>query len=373
MSSHVRSRTVSAVSDRSTARPVEHLIECCRAFLDGRVLSVPDDVDASRRFRRLAVWHGIAPVVARVLGGPPGDTVADGSDGWAEFLRSTSSYNRLLLGELKEIVDECRVRGVPVVAFKGPVLAGRAYGDVCLRQYYDLDLLTAPDALEPLEALLEGRGYRPARSLGEIRRSLFLYFERQMPYVRGERTLKVDVHTGLAPRRFLPAETASEYHDRSVRDVVEGESIPVFALPDALIAACLHGAKHRWEALRLILDVAALAREASARDWVRLRERSQGEMDPRLVRVGLALAREIVHADLPEEVVRWMSEDGVIAEIVGRVRDRLPRVHRRSEGRLRRIATHLKMRERWDWRLYYLTGVFAHNSWSRSLWAGEAK
>ncbi len=57
-----------------------------------------------------------------------------------EFLLN-SSRNMKLTRELLFIIDNFDAKGIPIMPFKGPVLAEQVYGDIALRSFVDLDLL----------------------------------------------------------------------------------------------------------------------------------------------------------------------------------------------------------------------------------------
>ena len=74
-----------------------------------------------------------------------------------EFLLN-SSRNLLLTRELLFIIDNFDAKGIPIMPFKGPVLAEQVYGDIALRSFVDLDLLIPEREYTRAEELLQSLG-----------------------------------------------------------------------------------------------------------------------------------------------------------------------------------------------------------------------
>lgn len=52
-----------------------------------------------------------------------------------------TNSNFVLTGELFKLLDLLKTNNIQAIPFKGPTLAVRAYGDLLLRQFGDLDIL----------------------------------------------------------------------------------------------------------------------------------------------------------------------------------------------------------------------------------------
>ena len=144
---------------------------------------------------------------------------------------------------LRNTLAEFHRQGVPVISLKGPWLAQRLYGDAALRLYSDLDLLVRREDFARSESLLSGLGFVAALRRDDYART----------FVRGDITLELhdDVENPMAfnfkiDRAWSRAQSA------------DFEGVPAFLLApsDELSFLCLHGARHRFERLSHILDLA---------------------------------------------------------------------------------------------------------------------
>lgn len=73
--------------------------------------------------------------------------------------------NARLATEMLRVVRRIENAGVPVLPYKGPVLAEQLYGDVALREFEDLDLLVPVSEAGKVVALLQADRYESADRL----------------------------------------------------------------------------------------------------------------------------------------------------------------------------------------------------------------
>jgi hypothetical protein len=156
---------------------------------------------------------------------------------WSETLRST--------------LAEFHRRGVPVIALKGPWLAQRLYGDAALRLYADLDLLVRKADFARSGQVLTGLGFRPAARRDDYART----------WSRGGITLELhdDVENPLAFDFGI-----DQAWERAQPAEFEGAPALLLAPADELRFLCLHGARHRFERLSHMLDLALGFRHLAA-------------------------------------------------------------------------------------------------------------
>ena len=107
-----------------------------------------------------------------------------------------------------------------------------------------------------------------------------------------------------------------------------GEKIELPSLESHLMALCLHGSKHLWTRLGWVCDIAALLHSGRPLDWERVLCGAQTWGSERVLLLGLLLAHDLLHADLPPEVllrIRARPEIAVLAQCARkRLFDRAP-------------------------------------------------
>jgi hypothetical protein len=104
-----------------------------------------------------------------------------------------------LANELFRLLEVFQQNGIPIAAFKGPVLAESVYGDLSLREFSDLDVLIHEQDLGKAEALLTACGYQ-AQFPDSDYRSAFLRYQGQYAFEHGQTAIMVDLHWRLSSK-----------------------------------------------------------------------------------------------------------------------------------------------------------------------------
>jgi hypothetical protein len=167
-----------------------------------------------------------------------------------------------LSGELRRLVSALEQAGVAALAYKGPALAVRAYGEVALRTYSDLDLLVAPGEVPRASRVLAERGYAAAYSFSPAQERLFLSVDGDVPFHHPHTGTLVELHSRVSSSRFCVRLPTAELMARARPVSIGGGTVPTLADNDLFLALCAHGAKHRWARLEWLASAAALAARA---------------------------------------------------------------------------------------------------------------
>jgi len=251
----------------------------------------------------------------------------------------------LLVRELFAILDTFEALGIPAVVLKGPALAVAVYGDLGLRQFRDLDVLVHnPDVARAKRALLT-HGYRlPARVPPAP-----LPSQHHHRLVRSDGTI-VELHWALAPPDFAFPLDADEVWSRLERVSLGGRTVLTLGVEDLALFLCAHGAKHLWERLSWVCDIAALLARRPDLDWDAVLTSARQRGAERMVLLALHLADDLLGAPVPEAAHERLRGDPAVRALGERVRIRMfagphpPTVWERR-------AFYWRVRERWRDRL----------------------
>src|SRR4029077_3228300 len=99
--------------------------------------------------------------------------------------------------------------------------------------------------------------------------------------------------------------------ERQVRVSIDAHEIPALSPEDELILICIHGAKHFWEKLSHVADVAAFVSKQEL-DWGRVKSAVEEVGAERMLCVGLRLAADVLGASLPENVAALSRSDPTV-------------------------------------------------------------
>lgn len=287
------------------------------------------------RLLRMAKEHGMTPLLYRHLSSNFPELVpAEMLARLREQFNQNSLRNLLLAGELLQLLDLFERHGIPVVPYKGPVLATLAYKNLSLRKSGDLDLQLPRQHVREARDLLVSRGYSPRSRLDEAQEAAFLYFEREYGLTHDELLIDVELQWRVMPLQFpFPLEVDS-LRGGLQRVSLGSGSVKTFAPEELLLILCVHGTKDFWECLYLVCDVAEIIDVHRGMDWERLIEEATATGSERMLYLGLFLARDLLGAELPEKVWRRVCSDPGVEELAGEVYTWLFRESGDSRGML---------------------------------------
>ena len=137
-----------------------------------------------------------------------------------------------------------------------------------------------------------------------------------------------------------------------------GRLVPVLEPVDLLLVLCIHGAKHAWERLAWICDVAELVRRTPELDWTALVAEAEELKAGRIVGLGLLLADELLDAPLPAHVAALVRSDRALAPLAASVRSWLFQPPRGGAGTFRfHLGTRVGWRGKTELALRSLTAL----------------
>ncbi|HXP87640.1 MAG TPA: nucleotidyltransferase family protein [Bryobacteraceae bacterium] len=309
----------------------EFLCGCVRRFVHPlSPLPNPSQLDWAALIE-LAREHLVLPLLTRALNGSqaaPADVLIRLRESFKDSARS----NLALSSELIRLLEAFQSAGVPVVPLKGPTLAEHLYGDVTLRSFSDLDLLIQRADVLRVKSLLESRGYRLTSPLHWNSESAVLRArDSQLTFSEPERRIAIDVHWRLLPE-YYPAALETQHVWRDLRTIAfAGRQIPALRPEQLLLFLAAHGAKHHWERLGWICDVACLIRaetnaETNAEpnmDWDLPFREAEHSATSRMLALSLLLANRVAGAVLPAEVARRIEQHPAADSLAAAIRTRI--------------------------------------------------
>ena len=179
-------------------RPEEALLLCCaRTHLEaGHVeqLStlVSQDLDWSALLR-MAGWHRLIPLLSQHLHRTCPDSVPPAILTSLQRKSQTSVRRNLRLsGALCKLVQLCETHHIPVLPWKGPVLAQTLYGNLTLRPFSDLDILVRKQDLVRVAQLLLEQGYESRLSPLRNRARQTFHYHWDLQHQDGQ--VQIDLH-----------------------------------------------------------------------------------------------------------------------------------------------------------------------------------
>lgn len=329
----------------------ELLLRICAANADrdGKLQEILGaDLDWTR-VANLAARHRVTPLLHRHLSRVAPEILTQPAlKPIVERFLGIAARNLILTKELLLLLELFHENDISVITFKGPLLAVYAFGDLCGREFGDLDLLLHPADLPKARRLLESRGYRPEFDMEAHIEAAYIRSEHAFQYLNGE--VVVELHWRLEDHYLkFPFDTEKLWSSACSEELFGN---PVASLsPEILfLYLCMHGAKHYWERLEWIACLPAVMRTYPSMKWPPVIEMARSIGGLRILQLGLLLSDRLDPSEATRAPLAMLGRDPIAEELSATVwatlfADEID--HSRREAY--RFRFYLKSRERlWD-------------------------
>jgi hypothetical protein len=271
---------------------------------------------------RAAAQHGMTPLMFRRLCElPPGRVPQHVLHRLRESSQSVVWHNLSLAGELIKLLHLFEAHNIVALPYKGPTLAVAAYGDLSLRHFNDLDILMPKAHILPAKELLMSLGYLPQQQLADHTAEVeHLEWDCQYNFVHPETDILIELHWRIRSRNFPFGSRFDDLCKRTSRTSLAGASVVTIAPEDLMIMLCVHGAKHRWERLNWICDIAHLMEQEESLNWPQIWEEAIRLKCERVLLLGTILACDLLGAQLPDVLRQHAQCDRVAQWLATQVR-----------------------------------------------------
>ncbi len=263
-------------------------------------------------FLRWVDHHQVAPLVytnlRRYAGKAVPSSIMRGLRNRFERNAHRGLANALELVRLHKLFQE---NGIPVFPLKGSVLALQVYGNLALRHAGDIDLLVNPRHVDLADRLLRERYCRisPGLHLTPYQQKQYYRLKEHLIYIQDRNNLKFELHTRLLYNRPYFALDLAQLQERARYLIVANASVPAMSPEDNFLYLCDHGARHYWQRLFWLSDLAEIIRQDWVTDWDLLLTISTTLGISRPLAQGVILAHLLFETPLPDQIRAYAARD----------------------------------------------------------------
>jgi hypothetical protein len=296
-----------------TSPELDLVIACCRWPRGGggaaAIRSAAGRVTDWDEFERLVERHRVTPLVQRAV------VAGDLQPPRAARERLAARAARRAVVALKMAQESVRLQrafdsaGLPCLILKGTAVGVLAYGDPCLKESFDIDLLTTEKHLGRARAALEELGYAlfSPSGLSDAEFEQFTLEAVEASFLNRVKRLAVDLHWGLDRNRYVLPMISAE----SPSQVVCFGGAELRTLTDDLLYAylCAHGTKHGWSRLKWLADLGAFFGNFEEADVRRLHEAAVKLGAGNASGVALRLCNRLFDTPVPDEIMRTLERN----------------------------------------------------------------
>jgi hypothetical protein len=226
-----------------------------------------------------------------------------------------------LTAELFRILESFWRANIAAIPVKGPVLSLLAYGDPAVRSYVDVDLLLHHKDIQQAAQILLALGFGSKVPESVIRKGK----------IPGEYLFKrpgtqriVELHTERSFRYYPNPIRLEDLFARKRTVLLDGREVPALSLEDELVLSCIHGAKHFWERLMWVSDVATVVAGHPEIDWSKAFLAAADVGAERMLCVGVLLGVFLFGMKLPDPLAAKVHGDPASARLCGQIQEWLP-------------------------------------------------
>ena len=295
-----------------------------------------------------AYLNGVLPLVSANLLQKFGNLLPDEiREKLALQFQAHARKNLFLTARLLEIVGTLFQSGIPILPFKGPVLAMRAYGNLSLRQFVDLDLLVQPKHFDEAVRKILGHGYKAVSKVPWLKRKArFFAYQKDIGLLSEDLTTRVELHWKLSGSHFALPFELNQLWERLEEIDLGGVRLKTLAFPDLFIYLCLHGSRHGWERLAWICDLHELIKSEQKSgkriDWREIQLHGQRHGCEKVIELGLFLIHDFFGMKTEFPVWKQVEKNETFKKISRQIQNKI-------------FAKSQTSTEIGDWYLYHLS------------------
>jgi hypothetical protein len=218
-----------------------------------------------------------------------------------------------------DCLSELNIEAMP---YKGVALAETMYGDMALRQSGDIDLFIRPQDLARIKNAVAELGYAPHMPLSPAEERAYLISGYEYAFDSKVGRNLLEVQWALQPRFYAVDLAMDDLFRRAVNVTVAGGQMKTPSPEDLLLILCIHAAKHVWERLIWLCDIAQIVKLPGL-NWKWIEDQAQKLGVARILRVTLLLANRLLGTALPISIESAARDDqatrGLVDEIYAQI------------------------------------------------------
>jgi hypothetical protein len=266
---------------------------------------------------RLAEHHGVQPIVARALWNAR-DVPAEALHRLQQNYQSNLHKALFLSCELARIGQCLSQAGIEFLPYKGLTLAETLYGDIALRQCGDIDLLIHAADLKRVRGAVAKLGYTPHVKLSPDEEDAYLKSGYECAFDGALGNNLLEVQWAVLPCFYAVDLDMEGLFRRARMATVAGVEVKLLSAEDLFLLLALHAAKHVWEKLIWICDLARIS-QLPTLDWNWICGEARHLGIARIVRITLELAQKLLVCSIPSSIERHLSEDRAVGALADEI------------------------------------------------------
>ena len=261
--------------------------------------------------------------------------------------------------KLLKIIDLFNKKNIQAIPFKGPVIAEKAYEDLNLRSFSDLDILIKKKDVLTAKNLLAQHGFKAEIILSPEHEQKYLEHENSISFY-DKNNLSIDLHWEITGRYLLNHIYFESIEDRLQTTLFLGKKI--ISIPDdvMLVYLCVHGTSHCWDRFEWLCCFVELIKKQNEENIINAFYLATAMGAKRIFLLGLYLGQDLLDAQYPEKLEKAFAYDQGVISCANKIKKQIFEQKTYSDGDAawRFSLVHLLIRDSYFDRFRYLVYLF---------------
>ncbi len=221
-------------------------------------------------------------------------------------MRAQHIFTLSMTAELFRILESFAEASIPSALVKGPVISLLAFNDPAVRNYVDLDLLLHHRDIQNAARLMLQMGFETDIPESAIRAGKI---PGEYLFRRPGTKRIIELHTEHTFRYYPKPMRIDDLFARRRKLPLDGREVPALSLEDELVLNSIHGAKHFWERLMWVSDIAWLLAAHPEIDWDKTQRAAAMVGAERMLRVAVQLPSMLLQTKIPSPLLAEIARD----------------------------------------------------------------
>ena len=266
--------------------------------------------------------HGVLPLVYWQLKDICPDSVpTDVIEQLRDRFDANAQKNLALTGELVKLIKLFQKNGIPIIPFKGSILATSVYKNLALREFVDIDILIPEQFIRESSNLLKLQGYNSQFNINDVHINNYAKINNEQTFWNKDKQIAVDLHWELLPKPFSSYATLAWSRNEQV--YIRNTAVQSINVETLLLYLCVHGTKHSWSDLKFLCDIAELISSHPDLDWHWIEKQSEKLGNKQMLFLGLYLCQELLGTILPDHLVQQLQVNQLIKPLALQVQQEM--------------------------------------------------
>ncbi len=335
------------------------LCKLCKAFFTQNSDEFNSKIINWDKLLLLAANHQVTAIIFKGI--ISNSTIDNFPPTFINALKAKSFQNSIkslqYFSELLSLIDKANQRNIDLIPLKGLLLSTKAFGEVGLREFCDIDFLFPFQQMDAFRNLLETDNYQISVELPAALIKNHEKYNCEYSFFKRKKNtyINVEPHWFIGNRRLQINLAYSDIQPLTKKEVINNVSINTLTPEGLLLTTCIHhSAKDQISSLKQVCDLAAIIfKFQNELDWDLIFSKSEDWKVLHLILFSLGGADAVFQLPLPSAIRQKLNNKTIQKRIKACLINLATPSNAKKEANdlWKEISFHLTLRKSWSTKL----------------------